>query len=145
MTHPVTIQTRKEKADFAAKAGIDEAFISRLVDEFYLRVRADPEIGPIFAAHIEDWDPHLARMKDFWFSIAVEAGRFQGNPMVKHMAIDGLNEAHFQAWLKLFNTTLEEIAPSKAAVRYFKEKSQMIGQSLLAGIEASRIRKAGAE
>ena len=42
-----------------AETGIDEAMIQRLVRGFYRRVREDPLIGPVFAARILDWEPHL--------------------------------------------------------------------------------------
>ena len=56
--------------------GIDEAYISLLVDTFYERIRDHAVLGPIFAEKIGDnWGPHLARMKDFWASVALNAGR----------------------------------------------------------------------
>ena len=140
MTHPLTMEARKDKAEFAESIGITDAFISRLVDEFYQRVRADALLGPIFEKHISNWEPHLARMKDFWGSIAIESGRFKGNPMLKHVAIHGLGEAHFRHWLSLFNDTLADIAPNTKAAAFFAQKAEMVGQSLLAGIEAHKMR-----
>lgn len=45
-----------------AETGIDEAMIERLVRRFYARVRDDDVLGPIFAAQIDDWEPHLRKM-----------------------------------------------------------------------------------
>jgi len=45
-----------------ASTGIDEALIDRLVRGFYMKVRADELIGPVFEARIADWEPHLKRM-----------------------------------------------------------------------------------
>src|SRR5690349_5856166 len=50
----------------ADAVGITEDWIRAVVDEFYRRARRDDQLGPIFAAHIDDWDQHLARMADFW-------------------------------------------------------------------------------
>jgi hemoglobin len=49
-----------------AETGIDDAMISRLVRGFYARVRTDELLGPVFAARIANWEPHLQRMCDFW-------------------------------------------------------------------------------
>ena len=59
-----------------AEAGIDEAMIHRLVHGFYDRIRVDPELGPIFAREIDDWDPHLAKMCDFWSSVVLMTKRY---------------------------------------------------------------------
>jgi len=50
----------------ADRTGIDEAMIERLVRGFYARVRGDDVLGPIFAAKIDDWEPHLQKMFAFW-------------------------------------------------------------------------------
>ena len=42
---------------------ITEQDISRLVPEFYARVRKDPLLGPIFDGAIEDWPHHLVKLK----------------------------------------------------------------------------------
>lgn len=63
----------------AGRLGIDETYISLLVESFYDRVRKDPELGPIFARAIPgDWGPHLAKMKDFWASVALGDTRYDG-------------------------------------------------------------------
>ena len=58
-----------------------EAEIADLVHRFYARVRADALLGPIFDAHIVEWDPHLARMVDFWSSALRGTRRYRGAPM----------------------------------------------------------------
>jgi hemoglobin len=65
-------------ADIVARTGIDAAMIERLVRAFYKSARRDPLIGPIFERHVRDWDAHLARMCDFWSSVALMSGRYHG-------------------------------------------------------------------
>lgn len=129
---------RARKTAEALACGIDEAFISRLVESFYETVRQDEVLGPIFAKQIGDWPHHLARMKDFWASIMLESGRFSGNPMQKHIAIGGLEEAHFARWRLCWDQTLDRIAPSAAVADRFREAAQRIGESLLTGIRIDR-------
>ena len=60
---------------------LSEDAIRHLVDCFYTKVRADPELGPIFERAIAgDWGPHLATMHDFWSSVMLTSGRYKGNP-----------------------------------------------------------------
>ena len=132
------IQARRAKAAHAAAIGIDETLVSELVERFYSRVRADSLLGPIFAAHVADWPAHLAKMKDFWSSIAIESGRFRGDPMRKHIAIGSLEGRHFDHWLALFYQTLEDVTPSEEVRAFFRERAERIASSLLTGIEIDR-------
>ena len=115
----------------ADRMGIDDAYISVLVETFYDRIRADAALGPIFDREIGDnWGPHLARMKDFWASVAMNAGRYTGKPLPAHMKLTGVDASHFQVWLGLFRQTLEDTAPSAEAVPYFMERAERIASSL---------------
>jgi len=115
----------------ALDLGIDDAYISVLVDTFYERVRENPILGPIFNQAIGDkWGEHLPRMKDFWASVALNAGRYSGKPVPKHQKLSMVEPSHFTIWLDLFRETLEETAPSPGAVDYFMERAERIGQSL---------------
>src|SRR5437763_16151294 len=67
--------------DLMEKTGIDDSMIERLVRTFYARVQADPLIGPVFSARIEDWDAHIAKLCAFWSSAALMTGRHHGQPM----------------------------------------------------------------
>ena len=108
-------QKRAEKRAAAEEIGIDAAFIDHLVEAFYVKIREDDLLGPIFAERITDWPPHLARMKTFWRSVLRNSGEFSGNPMLKHLAIPGLELRHFSRWLDLFYETLREAEGHTAA------------------------------
>ncbi|WP_411816583.1 group III truncated hemoglobin [Hyphococcus sp. DH-69] len=115
----------------AESMGITDEYISLLVDRFYERIRNEPEIGPIFDAAMGDsWDSHLATMKDFWASVAFNAGRYRGRPVPAHAKHKTIRPHHFDIWLGLFKQTLEETAPTPAVVPYFYERAVRIGQSL---------------
>jgi hemoglobin len=118
--------------DIKAKTGIDEAMIERLVRAFYERVQADPLLGPIFAARIEDWEPHLQRMFAFWSSVALMSGRYHGQPMQKHLPLP-VDARHFDRWLDLFEQTARDLCPP-AAADHFVEAARRIGSSLELGI-----------
>ena len=136
-------RARAKKMAQAHALEIDDALISDLVETFYRAIRDDALLGPIFEAHVTDWPPHLARMKDFWASVTLESGRFRGNPMLKHIAIGGLDDRHFNRWLVLWNRTLDSIAPNDAAAQVFREAAERIAASLLIGIKIQRDGLAG--
>lgn len=127
-------QARARKTSDAHAMGIDDALISRLVEHFYAGIRAHEMLGPIFEHHVASWTPHLARMKDFWASIAIESGRFHGNPMLKHIAIPGLTPVHFSAWLTLWDSAVADIVVDPAAADLFRDRARRIATSLQTGI-----------
>lgn len=138
--HPHSLAARERRQSDAAAMGIDEAFIAALVDRFYAAIRDDAELGPIFAARVDEWPKHLAQMNRFWQSILLSAGNFSGNPMMKHLAIPGLDQHHFDRWLRLFYAALRDLAPTPAAIDHIGAKARMIAESLLSGIWIHRDR-----
>jgi len=139
------VQAKRAAARHDAEdMGVDAAFIDRLVETFYGHIRSDEMLGPIFAERIADWPPHLARMKAFWRSLLHLSGEFNGNPMAKHIAIPGLEEAHFARWLDLFYQTLRELAQDPRAPAAIGARARMIADSLLTGIALRRDGLAGA-
>jgi len=123
-------------AQVQAETGIDEAMIERLVRGFYAYVREDEVLGPVFAAKITDWEPHLQRMFAFWSAVALMSGRYHGQPMAKHMPLP-IDADHFDRWLALFERTARELCPPKAA-DHFVMLAQRIAESLELGIATGR-------
>ena len=85
-----------------------EQEVTRLVHDFYARVRTEPRLAPVFAARVEHWDAHLAQLVDFWSAMLRGTRRFSGAPMPKHMAMDELDRDLFDRWLLLFRQTTAE-------------------------------------
>ncbi len=119
-------------AEIVAKTGITEDMIERLVRAFYDKVRVDAILGPIFAARISDWEPHLQRMCAFWSSVALMTGRYHGTPMAKHLPLP-VDAAHFDRWLGLFEQTAHEVCPP-AAEEHFVERARRIAASIELGL-----------
>jgi hemoglobin len=95
--------------------GITEEVIRRVVVEFYRRARLDARIGPKFERHVHDWDFHLDRMTDFWSAALLRTGRYSGNPIQRHMGVDGLNRDDFDRWISLFEDTVRDLCPGPRA------------------------------
>jgi len=118
--------------EVSARTGIDETMIGRLVHAFYDRVRQDPTLGPIFNDAVDDWDRHLGRMCAFWHSVALSSGRYQGQPMAKHLPLP-VDARHFDRWLSLFEATARDLCPPVAA-DHFIERARRIAESLELGV-----------
>ena len=114
------------------ETGLDEAILRTLVHRFYDRVRADEVLGPVFAARITDWGPHLERMVTFWSSVALMTGDYHGQPMQAHRHL-ALTPAHFARWLALFTETARTHFTAEGAA-HMTERAQRIARSLEMGL-----------
>ncbi len=86
--------------------------IETLVNEFYIKVRKDNMLGPIFDESFKiNWDTHLPKMYSFWESILFQTGSFNGNPIKSHKEVHKtcpFTQALFERWLHLFNETVNQ-------------------------------------
>jgi hemoglobin len=109
---------------------VSENGIERLVDRFYKKVRTDGTLAPIFDRAIpDDWDPHLALMRDFWSSVMLTSGRYKGNPVATHLRVEGMEPQLFDRWLTLFRDTCNELFEDLPA-QAFVTKAERIAESL---------------
>jgi len=85
--------------------------IELLVNEFYHLVKQDETIGYIFTEVAEvNWDEHLPKMYSFWETVLLGVMSFKGNPMDKHIKLSKkthMQQVHFDAWLSLWNKTID--------------------------------------
>ena len=128
----MTAREAKQRTDSTSKFEyVSERGIECLVDEFYRRVRLDPKLAPIFDRAISDgdWGPHLATMRDFWSSVMLTSGRYKGNPVAKHLRLEGMQPHLFDHWLGLFTQTCREMFDDDVA-EAFVVKAQRIAESL---------------
>ncbi len=115
---------------------LTEEKIARLVATFYGRAREDGLIGPIFNAQVKDWDHHIAQISDFWSSMMLKTGRYNGRPMRPHLMLP-LKGEHFDRWLALFETTVREIFQSDVA-EAFIVRARRIADSFEMGLATTR-------
>jgi hemoglobin len=92
-----------------------ERAIERMVRLFYERGRADPVLGPIFNAAIQDWEGHIAIVRDFWLGVVHGADRYKGNAFAPHMKLKFEPEA-FDHWIATFESAANDaLAPEDAS------------------------------
>ena len=88
--------------------------IRTLIDTFYTKVQTDELIGFIFneIARV-NWSHHLPVMYAFWeFLLLGTPDAYRGNPIQKHFDLHQkfpLKIEHFDRWVKLFQSTVDEI------------------------------------
>ncbi|GAB5537919.1 MAG: group III truncated hemoglobin [Salibacteraceae bacterium] len=79
-----------------------------MVDAFYRRVQEDELIGPIFNAAIQDrWPVHLEKMYGFWQTVLLNERAYTGSPFPPHAKLP-IEKKHFDRWLLLFTTTVDQ-------------------------------------
>lgn len=120
-------------AELMARTGLDEDILATLVYRFYARVRTDEVLGPIFAARIRDWGPHLERMVSFWSSVALMTGRYKGAPVPAHTGLPVV-WGHFERWLTLFRETARETCSAEGAA-HVTACAERIARSLHMAVE----------
>jgi hemoglobin len=107
---------------------LDDVLIAAVVDAFYRRIRSDVLLGPIFAAHVDDWPDHIEKLTRFWSSVLMMSGRYKGTPLQNHLAIPNLSAVHFRRWLGLFADTLADLC-TPAQGLLFMSRAERIAQS----------------
>jgi hemoglobin len=114
---------------------VSEAQIGALLDLFYTRVRADPQLGPVFARAIggDEWPAHIANIRDFWSAVMLKSGRYKGNPFQVHKEVEGISPALFGRWLALFEESCRQVLPPDLATAMHGRAVQ-IADSLKAGL-----------
>ncbi|MBD3863702.1 group III truncated hemoglobin [Olleya marilimosa] len=98
--------------------------VKLLVDQFYIKVRADSVLGPIFNTIIKDWETHLDHLTTFWetslFIGKKLEHKYVGNPLIAHEKVDAtldhtITEMHFGIWLNLWYATLDQFFEGEIA------------------------------
>lgn len=118
---------------------ITEDDITRLLSVFYADVRKDALLAPIFATRItqDDWDDHIIHIGKFWSSIFLKTGEFSGNPMRKHLTLDGIMPEHFERWLHLFRLAGVRVLETEKSAA-FNIMAERIAKSFQMGLAFNR-------
>ncbi len=115
--------------------------IASVLAQFYGRVRLDPVLGPVFAAHVTDWVAHEAKIADFWANAILSERSYDGNPMQAHIAAGNVATDHFARWLALFDEVLDNELPPELAVAW-SHLAHRIGRGLSMGLAFNQAQKA---
>lgn len=91
----------------------DRADCERLVRAFYARALVDPLIGWIFVDVAKlDVEAHVPRIASFWETVLLGAQSYGGGAFRPHALLNAqvpLRAGHFERWLELWRTTVDEL------------------------------------
>lgn len=108
------MSVRSDVGDIETRADCE-----RLVRAFYGRALEDPIIGWIFTDVARlDLDAHVPVIASFWETILLGAQSYSGGAFRPHAALHariGLRTGHFERWLALWRTTVDELFAGERA------------------------------
>lgn len=97
----------------------DRDDVERLVRAFYGRALTDPIIGFLFTDVARlDLEAHVPAITSFWETILLDARSYGGGAFAPHVALHakaGLQRGHFERWLLLWRTTVDELFAGERA------------------------------
>ena len=117
----------------------DREDVERLVRAFYGRALVDPVIGWIFVdvAHL-DVEAHLPHIASFWETVLLGAHSYGGGAFAPHAALHakaGLRAGHFERWLVLWRTTVDELFQGERA-ELAKVHAQRVARAFLQRLQS---------
>lgn len=116
--------------------------IGKIVREFYVKVRNDELLGPIFNEIITDWEAHLEHLTDFWQMNVFGGKAYTGNPIAVHQEVDErvgntIEAFHFGTWLELWFITIGDLFEGENA-DLMKRRARKMQTGLMVTIYQNR-------
>ena len=114
----------------------------RLVRAFYARALEDPIIGWIFVDVAKlDLEAHVPVIASFWETMLLGAGSYAGGAFRPHADLHArvrLRSGHFERWLMVWRTTVDELFAGDRAelAKAHAERVAAAFQRRLAGLPA---------
>lgn len=95
---------------------LTSAVIRRVVEAFYVKVRQDALLGPVFNELIEDWDAHIEKVSAFWrYATRLDRAYNSRGFMPAHVRHAQIQSSLLPQWLALFRQTAKEICTEEVA------------------------------
>ena len=133
IVQPLTDADLESRSDLGRREDIE-----RLVVDFYRYAAMDEILGPVFAAAHVDWPGHIATLTDFWSWQLLGQRGYEGNPLRAHEPVHSqtpFTDAHFDRWLDLFTSTIDEhfVGPTAEMAKVRAMKMARAMRRLLTG------------
>jgi hemoglobin len=117
----------------------DRADCERLVRAFYGRALTDPLIGWIFVDVAKlDLEEHVPVITSFWETMLLGTRTYTGGAFAPHAALNAkvpLRSGHFERWLVLWGSTVDELFAGERA-ELAKAHAQRVARAFLQRLEA---------
>jgi hemoglobin len=106
IVHPLTDDELANRGELSTRDDVE-----LLVRSFYRYAAMDEILGPVFSAARVNWAVHIDTVTDFWsWQLLGERG-YTGNPLRAHEPVHArtpFTDAHYERWLDLFVSTVDE-------------------------------------
>jgi hemoglobin len=127
-------QTTRPSHDIDTRADCEQ-----LVRAFYGRALLDPVIGWLFTDVAKlDLEAHVPRITSFWETILLGAQSYGGGAFRPHLELNfktPLKQGHFERWLYLWRTTVDELFTGPHA-ELAKAHAQRVAQAFEARLRS---------
>jgi hemoglobin len=139
IVHPLTDADLARRTDITTRDDVDV-----LVRSFYRYAAMDEVLGPVFEAAHVDWPSHIDTLIDFWVWQLLGEPGYEGNPLRAHEPVHAatpLTVVHFERWLELFTTTIDEhfIGPTSEKAKARAAKMAKAMRRLLYGVTETAV------
>ncbi len=115
--------------------------IDLVIREFYGLLQKDDLIGHFFSDVIQlSFEEHIPVIVDFWTAILLNQGRYKGQLIAKHIALDEksqLEKHHMERWQELFYATIDQHFEG-AIVDEAKRRVGLMGELMLFKVHKAR-------
>jgi hemoglobin len=126
----------------------DRADCERLVRAFYGRALTDPLIGWIFVDVAKlDLEEHVPAITSFWETMLLGTRTYAGGAFAPHAALNAkvpLRPGHFERWLVLWGSTVDELFAGERA-ELAKAHAHRVARAFLQRLEALSAGAGGGE
>jgi hemoglobin len=116
----------------------DRGDCERLVRAFYGRALTDPVIGWIFVDVAKlDVEAHVPQIASFWETVLLGARSYSGGAFRPHAVLHRkvrLRAGHFERWLWLWRTTVDELFAGRRA-ELAKAHAERVAHAFYARLE----------
>jgi len=115
--------------------------IHLLVYSFYDLIVKDELLAPFFVEVAKvNWDEHLPHMVQFWETVLLGAGTFEGWPMRTHLLLNQkspLKEEHFERWTSMWYAVIDDNFEGPIAIEA-KNRAKIMKDLILFKIEQQK-------
>jgi len=115
------------------------AKLDLLLRNFYASLAEHPELGPIFAQHVDDWPSHIFTVKEFWAMQTGGPSIYRGGMAARHVPLR-LKPEHFDQWLAQWAISCRAHFEPREAEELI-EIAQKIGERLRQIVRTAEMRK----
>lgn len=100
--------------------------VEQLVNAFYTKVLDDDLLSPFFKQM--NFALHLPKMIHFWSFVLLDEAGYTTDVTAKHLHMP-LTQAHFDRWLSLFNSTVDDLFVGEKA-QLAKQRAFLVGWTI---------------